>query len=131
MDPIANSLVQIKNAIQNYSKEVEIPFSKQKVAIFEALKNRHLIKDFEIIKAEEQKYPRSIKVKLSFTGSEPKFNKINRISRPGRRIYAGSQELSRYLRGKLDLIVSTSLGVMSGYEARKKGLGGEVICEVE
>jgi len=131
MDPIANSLAQIKNAIQNRTKEVVIPFSKQKVAIFEALKNRKLINDLEIIKEEEQKFPRSIKVKLSFVGNMPKFNKINRISRPGRRIYVGNHDLLKYMRGKIDLIVSTSSGIMSGYEARKKGLGGEVICEVE
>lgn len=131
MDPIGNMFAQMKNAIQNSSKQVEVRFSNKKIAILEALKVRHLIDKFEAIKEEEQKYPNRIKITLSYLDDEPKMRRINRISKPGRRVYVGTKELPKFMRGKLDLVVSTSKGVMSGYEARKLGLGGEIICEVE
>jgi len=129
MDSIANSFVQIKNALQISKKEVLISYSKIKLAILETLKKQNLINDYEEIKTDEQKYPK-IKVSLKYRNHEPAIRDLRRISRPGRRVYANAAKLSVLLRGRLDLILSTSQGVMSGREARQKGLGGEVIGEV-
>lgn len=130
MDPIANMFSQIKNAIMASKKEVIVPYSKAKFAILGVFKKENLIEDFSEIKKEDQKYPAGIEVKLKFRGKESVFTNIKRISRPGRRVYVQAKDLSIRLRGRNRILVSTSSGVMSGYEARKKGLGGEIICEV-
>ena len=133
MDPIANSFVQIKNAIMTSKKEVTVTYSKIKLAIFAVLKNQGLIESYEEVKIEDQKYPAGIKVILKYksTSNEGAFNKLKRVSRPGRRVYVPATKIQSYRRGRAEVILSTSKGVISGAEALKKGLGGEIICEVE
>jgi len=131
MDPISNMFSQIKNANAVSKKEVTVSYSKMKLAILEILKERGYIEDFAQIKQENQKYPAGIEVKLKYRGKETVLSNIKRISRPGRRVYAKANELPARLKGRTEILVSTSSGIMSGREARKKGLGGEIICEVE
>lgn len=133
MDPIANSFVQIKNAIQNSRKEVTLPYSKVKLAILESLKKQDLIESFEELKNEDQKYPAGIKVQLKYKNKENNsaISNIKRVSRPGRRVYVSASKIAMAQKGRKRVILSTSQGVMSGFEAIKKGLGGEIICEVE
>lgn len=133
MDPIANMFSQIKNAASASQKETVVPYSKLKLAILELLKAKGYLENFEEVKEEDKKFPTGIKVIIKYKNKgnvEPVLKDIKRISRPGRRVYFGSKELSNKLRGEAVLLVSTSTGIMSGHDARKKGLGGEIICEV-
>jgi small subunit ribosomal protein S8 len=133
MDPIANSLVQIKNAIATSKKEVTVTYSKVKMAILETFKKQGLIEDYEEVKVEDQKYPAGIKVVLKYKNSnkDSAITNIKRVSRPGRRVYIAATKIPTVRRGRKEVIISTSHGVMAGSEAFKKGLGGEIICEVE
>jgi len=132
MDPIANMLSQIKNAGNAKKKETEVKYSKMNSAILNNLKNQGYIENFEEKRVNNQKYPSKIVVKLKYKNqNEPYFSDIQRISSPGRRIYVKSGRINKLSRGKSEFLISTPQGVMSGREAHKKGLGGEVICEVE
>jgi small subunit ribosomal protein S8 len=133
MDPIANSLVQIKNAISISKKEVTVTYSKVKLAILATLKRQGLIEDYKEVIVEDQKYPAGINVTLKYkdTNKESVISNIKRISSPGRRVYVAASKIPSVKKGRVEVIISTSQGVMSGKEAFKKGLGGEIICEVE
>jgi len=133
MDPIANSLVQIKNAISISKKEVTVTYSKVKLAILDSLKRQGLIVDYKEVIIEDQKYPAGINVILKYKDSnkESVISNIKRVSRPGRRVYVAATKIPTVKKGRVEVIISTSKGVMSGKEAYKKGLGGEIICEVE
>jgi len=131
MDPIANCFTQLKNALKTSKKEVTISYSKMKLAILETLKEQGLISDYKEIKQESLKYP-EIQVTLKYKANQQgAFENIRRVSRPGRRVYLTSNRISQAQRGKISIILSTPQGVMSGQDARKKGLGGEIIGEVE
>jgi len=132
MDSIANMLSQIKNAGNARKKETEVKYSKMNLAILNNLKNQGYIENFEEKKVNNQKYPSKIIVKLKYKNqNEPYFSDILRISSPGRRIYVKSARINKLSRAKSEFLISTPQGVMSGKEAHKKGLGGEVICEVK
>lgn len=133
MDPIANSLVQIKNALAINKKEVTITYSKVKLAILDSLKRQGLIEDYKEVIVEDQKYPAGISITLKYRASDKEsvINNIKRVSRPGRRVYVAATKIPTVKKGRVEVIISTSKGVMSGKEAYKKGLGGEIICEVE
>lgn len=131
MDPIANMISQLKNAGNANLKETEVPYSKINLAILEILRTSGFITSFAEEKKENQKYPYKIKVTLKYKSkNELTFNNIRRVSRPGRRIYIGAGKIHQVSRGKAEVLISTSQGVMNGKTARKKGLGGELICEV-
>jgi len=130
MDPIANMFTQLKNA-GNVGKEVtKINYSKINLAILTILKNKGFIKDFKEEKVENQKFPILLVTFIYKENKKMPFDDLRRVSRPGRRIYIGANKISQHLRGKEDLLISTSHGVMAGTEARKRGLGGEIIGEV-
>lgn len=130
MDPIANMFSQIKNSVNANKQELSVSYSKAKTAILENLKKTGFIADYKIVKNEQQKYPSEINIKLKYENRRSALNDIKRVSKPGKRVYAKAGQLSKLLYGKADIILSTSKGVMSLREARKQGLGGEVICEV-
>ena len=127
-DPIADMLTRIRNGLQARHAAVEMPTSKIKVAIAEVLKDEGYIKGH----AQVGEGPtRKLKVELRYVGkNEPVLSGLKRISKPGLRVYAASGEIPRVFGGLGVAIVSTSRGVMSGAEARKQGIGGEVICHV-
>lgn len=124
MDQIADLLIRIKNAAMVRRNQVDASYSKVKEAILEILKNEGFVKDFEIVEKENKQY---FNISIS-TDKIPAH--VRRISKPGRRIYVKSKEIPRPLRGLGTTIVSTSSGVLTGQEAAKKGLGGELICEI-
>ena len=131
MDPIANMISQLKNAGNAKLHETEVPYSKVNLAILDILKQSGFIAGFAEEKKENQKYPYKIKVSLKYKNkNELTFNNIKRISRPGRRIYISTNRIYKVSRGKAEVLISTSQGVMTGKSARDKGLGGELICEV-
>lgn len=130
MDPIANMFTQLKNAGGAKKPVTQVNYSKINLAILAILKNKGFIKDFKEEKNENQKYP-ILLVTLTFKeNKQMPFTQLRRISRPGRRVYIGSNKINQYLRGKADILMTTSRGVMSGSDAKKQGLGGEIIGEV-
>jgi small subunit ribosomal protein S8 len=127
-DPIADMLSRIRNGIQARHDRVELPASKLKVEIARILKSEGFISNYKLVEEKPQSVLR-VYLKYSEDG-EPVIHGIERVSRPGRRVYRNRQEIPRVLGGLGLAIVSTSKGVLSGAEAVKSGVGGEVLCQV-
>jgi small subunit ribosomal protein S8 len=127
-DPIADMLTRIRNANMVGHEKVEIPGSNMKKAIAEILKSEGFIRDAEFIPDNKQGI---IRVFLKFgPNSERVITGLKRISKPGLRVYAKSNEIPRVLGGLGIAILSTSTGIMTDKEARSKQVGGEVLCYV-
>ena len=127
-DPIADMLTRIRNALTVKQETVMIPVSNMKVALADILLREGYIKSYKIVK--DGKFD-SIKVVLKYTEERKSvISGLKRIRKPGLRVYAGKDELPRVLDGLGIAIVSTSGGIMTDKEARKAGLGGEVLCFV-
>ena len=125
-DPIGDMLARIKNAqVRNHSK-VSLPSSKFKSKIADVLKAEGYIIDYKI---NDDKKP-SIEINLKYNSGNPVINTIERISKPGRRIFSSANSLPKINNGLGIAIVSTPQGVMTDVDARKKKLGGEIICKV-
>ena len=125
-DPIADMLTRIRNGSRALLPEVEIPHSKLKESIARILKDEGYIADWSV----EGESKKTLKVELKYVGRREVIQNLRRVSRPGLRQYAGAREIPRVLGGMGDSIISTSHGVMRGAEARKRNLGGEVLCYV-
>lgn len=127
-DPIADMLSRIRNGIVAGHDSVNVPASKLKVEIARILQQEGFIADYEMAQDE---YQGVLKIKLKYTeNGEPIIHGIERVSRPGRRVYRGKAEIPQVLDGLGVSIVSTSRGVLSGTEASRNGVGGEVLCQV-
>lgn len=127
-DPIADLLTRLRNANSVYHEKVEIPGSKIKQAIAGILKEEGFIKDFDFVADNKQGV---LRLSLKYGPNREKvITGIKRISKPGLRVYAKSEQLPRVLGGLGIAIVSTSQGIMSDKKARRNGLGGEVIAYV-
>ena len=127
-DPVADMLTRIRNANTAGHAEVEIPASKMKKSIAEILLNEGYIKSYDVIEDGKQGM---IKVQMKYGPDKQKvITGIKKISKPGLKVYAKAEDVPRVLGGLGIAIVSTSKGVMSDKEARKLGVGGEVICYV-
>ena len=126
-DPIADFLTRIRNANTVYMEKVEIPASKTKLGLANILKDEGFIKDVEYIEDGKQGV---IRLYLKYAGKERVISGLKRISRPGLRVYAKKDELPKVLGGLGIAIVSTSSGLMTDKNARKQGLGGEVLCYI-
>ena len=125
-DPISNMLTSIRNAGAASLPEVFIPHSKMKESIAHVLKREGYVAEVAV----EGKPLKKIKIKLKYTGRKPVIEGIRRVSTPGLRRYSGALDVPR-VRGGLGVsILSTSEGIMTAMQARKKNVGGEVICEV-
>jgi len=130
-DPIADMLTRIRNAAKTRKAEVFVPFSKMKLGILKIMKKQGLIGGFtELEKSPENKFG-GLLVNLKYDESRQSvISGLKRISKPGRRIYATKDELPVVLNNFGIAIISTSAGLMTNKEAKKKGLGGEVLCEI-
>ncbi|MEW6118493.1 MAG: 30S ribosomal protein S8 [Pseudomonadota bacterium] len=126
-DPIADMLTRIRNAQSVEKATVSMPSSKVKVAIAKVLKDEGYIDDFAV-RGETGKP--ELEIQLKYYAGRPVIEHIERISKPGLRIYKGAQELPRVMNGLGVAIVSTSSGVMTDRHARAKGVGGEILCVV-
>ena len=127
-DPIADMLTRIRNAIKVRHDFVLVPSSKVKLAIVKILKEEGFIKDYEVIKGKPQ---RAVKVYLRYDEkNEPFLNGMERVSKPGLRVYVGQKEIPRVYGGMGVTIVSTAKGLMTGQQARRQGIGGEFLCYV-
>ncbi len=127
-DPIADMLTRIRNAIMASYNTVDIPSSRMKIDIAKVLKSEGFIKNFKIVADKRQGIMR-IFFKYDENG-EPILGGINRVSRPGCRVYTKSDRIPRVLNGYGINILSTSKGVMTDRQAEKIGIGGEIICSV-
>ncbi|MSO41078.1 MAG: 30S ribosomal protein S8 [Solirubrobacterales bacterium] len=127
-DPISDYLTRIRNALQSEHEQVDIPASSLKREMSRILKEQGYINDFTI---EAGDVGEVLRVQLKYTEDrDPVILGMRRISRPGRRRYVASGEIPRVQGGMGTAIVSTSRGVMTGHEARKRGVGGEVVAYV-
>ncbi|MEW4529851.1 30S ribosomal protein S8 [Maioricimonas sp. JC845] len=127
-DPIADMLTRIRNAVHIERPFVDIPVSKVKIGIAETLQREGYIWDFEVIEQEPQGILR-INLKYGPNG-ERVIQKIDRVSKPGRRVYSGSEDIPEVLQGLGITILSTNQGVLSSREARAKHVGGEILCRI-
>ena len=126
-DPIADMLTRIRNAQMAEKVSVAMPSSSLKVAIAKVLKDEGYIDDFRV--AGEAAKPQ-LEIALKYYAGRPVIEKIERISKPGLRIYKGKEDLPKVMNGLGVAIVSTSKGVMTDRKARQVGIGGEVLCYV-
>ncbi len=125
-DPISDMLTRIRNAAMARKAEIRLPYSKIKLAIAKILAEQGYIASV----SKTDGVISELILSLSFNGKEPVIRFVKRISKPGQRVYAPYAELPNVLSGHGIAIVSTSQGIMTNLEARKRRLGGEVLCEV-
>ena len=127
-DPIADFLTRIRNANTVYMEKVEIPASKTKLNLANILKEEDYIKDVEYIEDGKQGF---LRLYLKYGANREKvITGLKRISRPGLRVYAQKDELPKVLGGLGIAVISTSKGLMTDKDARKAGIGGEVMCYI-
>lgn len=127
-DPIADMLTRIRNGLGARHPKVDVPASRLKTEIARILKDEGYIANYKLT---EEGAKQSIRIYLKYTpGNVPVISRIERVSRPGCRVYVGSREVPRVLGGLGVNILTTPQGVMTGGAARKAGVGGEVLCQV-
>ena len=126
-DPIGDMLARIKNSLLRNHKKVMLPSSKFKIKISEVLKNEGYIIDYKVL--EDEKKP-NLEIILKYNHGSPVISSIQRVSKPGRRIFSSAESLPKINNGLGIAIVSTPKGVMTDIDARKQKVGGEIICKV-
>ena len=126
-DPIGDMLARLKNSQLRNHKKVKLPSSKFKVKIAEILKSEGYIIDYKILNDEKIS---NLEINLKYNSGNPVINSIERVSKPGRRIFSSAENLPKINNGLGIAIVSTPKGVMSDIDARKQKVGGEIICKV-
>ena len=126
-DPIGDMLARIKNSLLRNHKKVELPSSNFKVKIAEVLKNEGYIVDHKISSIENKVI---LQIELKYNYGSPVISTIQRVSKPGRRIFSSAESLPKVSNGLGIAIISTPKGVMTDQDARKNQVGGEIICKV-
>lgn len=128
-DPIADMLTRIRNAVAIRHETVSVPASNLKVALARILKEEGFVQDYEVVKNGSSQGV--IKLRLHYYDKkQPAITGLKRVSKPGMRVYVGKGEIPRFYGGLGVAIISTSQGVMTGKEAWRRGLGGELLCYV-
>ncbi len=129
MDPIADMLTRIRNANHVYKEKVDIPYSKLKMEIARILSEEGFIRNYKVV--EEKGRPAWIRISLKYGEKREKvITTINRVSRSGRRVYSGKARIPKVIGGLGIAILSTSKGILTDQQARRQGVGGEVLCLV-
>ena len=127
-DPVADMLTRVRNALQARHQKVDIPASRLKLEIARILKEEGYISNF---KPTEEEGHKVIRIYLKYgANNEAAISKVERVSRPGCRVYVRRSEIPRVLGGMGINILTTPRGVMTGRQARKEGLGGELLCQI-
>ncbi len=133
IDPISDMLTRIRNAVAMGHNQVALPSSKIKVAIAKILKEEGYIAGYEVADGKVAN-SKVLRIRLKYVGERrerrPVISGLERVSRPGRRVYTGKMEIPWVLSGMGIAIVSTPKGVMTGQRARQLGVGGEVLCKI-
>ncbi len=128
-DPIADMLTRIRNAVRAKHPRVDVPASRMKIELARILKEEGFIATYKV--AEESRVKKMLRIFLKYTPDRQSvLSGLRRISRPGRRVYAGRHEIVKVMGGLGVSILTTPRGIMTGKSARKAGVGGEVLCEV-
>ena len=128
MDPVSDLLTRIRNAHLAKHDRVDVPTSKLKAEICRILKEQGFIRNFKLV---EQKPQSVLRIFLEYDeNGTPAITHLRRISKPGRRVYRGAEDIRPILNGRGLGVVSTNLGVLSDSQARDKRIGGEILCEV-
>ncbi len=126
-DQVADLLTRIRNAIKVSKNEILVPTSKLKVGVVDVLAKNGYIADYKV----EDGKPRGVlKVTINEAGANPKISEIAKVSKPGRRVYSSADDLPTVKSGRGMIIISTSKGLMTGREAKKNRLGGEILVKV-
>ena len=126
-DPIADLLTRIRNAMVARHQSVQVPASKMKIAIAKVLREEGFIKGFEVV---PEGVKRTVRIDLSYSGKEASISGLRRVSKPGLRVYVQKREIPRVYGGLGIAILTTPQGVMTGQEAWRRQVGGEVLCYV-
>lgn len=126
-DPISDMLTRIRNAILVRRNEVTMPHSKLKQNVAQLLADNGFVDSVDVV---DDGFPKMLRVRVNSEGTNARITEIARISKPGRRTYVGADDIPTIKRGRGMVIVSTSKGVMTGAEAKKQRIGGELICKV-
>lgn len=126
-DPIADMLARLRNAALAGKAEADVPHSKAKEAVAKLLKENGFV---ESVNVSGQSKEKTLHISLNGAQQNPKFTAIKRLSKPGRRWYSSAQEIPSVKRGRGIVVISTSQGMMTGGQAKKQNIGGELICEV-
>jgi small subunit ribosomal protein S8 len=126
-DPVSDMLTRIRNAQLVRHPSIELPSSKTNVAVAEVLLKEGYLQDLEVVKHRPQD---RLRLRLKYEGRTPIISGLKRVSKPGLRIHVNRKEVPRFYGGIGISIVSTSQGIMTGHEAWRKGLGGELMCYV-
>ena len=126
-DQIADLITRIRNAIMVGKNEIIVPTSKLKVAVLEGLKTSGFIDSYTVESAKPRDF---LEVKIAKDGEAVKINEISKVSKPGRRVYVSADEIKAVKSGRGLILISTNKGVMTGKEAKKNRLGGEVLVKV-
>jgi small subunit ribosomal protein S8 len=129
-DPIADMLTRIRNASRVRKQEVFIPFSKIKLGMIKILKKEGFIQDFEELKPDAINKFDGFNLTLKYENNVCTINSLKRISKPGRRVYIAKDKIPAVRNNFGISIISTSAGIMTNREAKKAGLGGELLCEI-
>ena len=127
-DPIGDMLARLKNSQLRNHKKIELPSSKFKTKIAEILKSEGYIIDYNVVTLENNKA--NLLISLKYSSGNPVISSIERISKPGRRIFSSAESLPKVNNGLGIAIISTPKGVMTDIDARKQKIGGEIICKV-
>ena len=128
-DPVGDMFARIRNAQQRNHTNVLIPASKFKKFVLDAMEREGFIVGYEVVKSKKGTFE-DLKVTLKYVHGSPVINEINRVSKPGRRIYTRFDSLPRVQNGLGVAIISTSFGILTDNEAREKKVGGEIICNI-
>ncbi len=126
-DPIADMLTRIRNAVRIKAEKVDMPVSKMKIEIAKILKEEGFIRAYKIFKDRKQG---NLRIILKYIDNECMITGLKRVSKPGRRVYAGKKEIPKVMGGLGIAIITTSKGILSDKACRRDGVGGEVICYV-
>ncbi len=126
-DQIADLITRIRNAIMVGKNEIVVPTSKLKVAVLEGLKSADFIDSYKVESAKPRDF---LKVTIMKSGEIAKINEIEKVSKPGRRVYVASDEIPTIKSGRGIVLISTNKGVMTGKDAKKNRLGGEILVKV-
>jgi small subunit ribosomal protein S8 len=132
-DPIADMLTRVRNAVMAGHVMTAMPSSKMKAAIAKILKEEGFIENYEVVDGERPGH-KVLRLRLKYIGERrnrrPVLTGLERVSRPGRRVYTGKKDIPWVLSGMGIAIISTPKGMMTGQKARKQGVGGEIVCKV-
>jgi len=128
-DPIADLLTRIRNANQVNKQLVELPYSAMKENVLKVFKQSGFVGEVKVFKDKDVKH-KMLSVELIYIDGEPRIQHIERVSKPGLRVYTGYRDLQKVLGGFGTYIISTPKGIINSVEAEKKKLGGEIICKI-